>query len=616
MESPAGRPDLDAIRSQLRERGYLKGPLAPAAGWLLGGLHAPSSFVRSNALGSLRVAVLGGPLIGVLAAAAVALANRPHFSQFGRFTLLAFYLTLWYTAALWLLGFAADSVLGVLARRGLVLVGGAERLAARAGLIVGAIVTIYLALLLRAHGSSRGGALAWTAWAAGVAGALLVGQAISRFMRLAALGTFIRYRSELRLPPAPALSAAGRRSRWAAAGALMLVAVALIATLAPWPFRAEAPVPPVPRPMPGRVVLVGIDGLDLAWFEAGGSAAAMPFLRQLEREGARYEVESLAPRVPPVVWTTIATGRPPEEHGIWGFQTERLPGVPARLQRTATAPLGLSPALLVPPLGARRAPISAQQRRARPIWQILDDAGLPAAVINWWATWPAASRHGATVSDRAYWRFHRGQPPNHDVAPPELQGALAARFEAPAGGDESQRLDGWHAGAAMEILRSLQPRLLMLYLPGMDILRGAVRPPDGVAVGRVAANVDRLVREIHAQLHPDDILMVLAEPGRAAAPSASGFLIVSGRRVAAGRGRLLLTGLDLMPTLLSLCGLAPARDLKGHALTEFLTADDPAALPAEPIDSYGYTEAGALEAGDESFDQEMLDRLRSLGYIR
>jgi hypothetical protein len=156
----------------------------------------------------------------------------------------------------------------------------------------------------------------------------------------------------------------------------------------------------------------------------------------------------------------------------------------------------------------------------------------------------------------------------------------------------------------------------MLYLPGMDILRGAGRPPRDEAMARVEANVDRLVREIHAQLQPDDLLLVLAEPGRAAAASASGFLIVSGSRVAGGRGRQLLTGLDLMPTLLSLCGLAPARDLAGQALTEFLAPADPAALPAEPVDSYGYAEASDIEAADEAFDQEMLDRLRSLGYIR
>jgi len=633
METPGPPHDLDAIRSQLRDRGYLRGPLAPAAGWILGGRHAPSSFLRSNAVNSLKVAALGGPMMGLLAAILIALANRPHFSQTGRFTLLALFLSCWYAAALWLIGFVVDSLLGMLARRGLVLVGSLERLAARTGLVVGAGVTIYLALLLRQHRTGAGGGRAWLAWVCAVAIALLIGQAISRFVRIGALAALIGAGVDLREQLSQGRMPGGRGVRWVAAGLLALLIAALLVALAPWPpwlMPGGDAAARTPRAMPGRIVLIGVDGLDALWFRQATRAGLMPHLARLESEAARYDVASPGPRVPPVVWTTIATGRPPEEHGIWGFQSERLPGIAVQVQRTTRAPLGLSPSLLLPPLGARAAPISASLRRARAIWEILDEAGLSAVVVNWWATWPAASRHGVTISDRAFWRFHKGVPPSRDVAPPGLESALATQYASDCArleqrrvawmgpavpeAEDPLRLDGWHAESVSELMRASRRRLTMLYLPGLDIVRGRAGPTAARGAEQVASQVDLLVHELLAMLDPADILMVLGEPGRT--PGDAGFLLISGDRVVAGQRARTLTHLDFMPTLLALCGLPPARDLAGRPALEFLERGDEATLVADSIESYGFGEAAQLDPGEDLFDEEMLDRLRSLGYIR
>ncbi|RMF27502.1 MAG: hypothetical protein D6759_17575 [Chloroflexi bacterium] len=75
------------------------------------------------------------------------------------------------------------------------------------------------------------------------------------------------------------------------------------------------------------------------------------------------------------------------------------------------------------------------------------------------------------------------------------------------------------------------------------------------------------------------------------------------------------TVLDVVPTLLALLDFPVARDMDGQVLTE---AIDPAYLQAHPlrtIETYdeGLTQAEAVE--EEEVPQEVMDRLRALGYV-
>ncbi|MFQ5700918.1 MAG: hypothetical protein ACE5HU_03640, partial [Acidobacteriota bacterium] len=124
--------DLEALREQLRRLGYLKGPFS---GWLFHGQAGRWAWLRTGARASLRAGMLGGPLLAVPAAIGVAIAHWPQISAPRDLLGLFAYLVLVLGGGLALLEFLTDVVLVGLARRGLVLLGRAERLAGRLGLL-------------------------------------------------------------------------------------------------------------------------------------------------------------------------------------------------------------------------------------------------------------------------------------------------------------------------------------------------------------------------------------------------------------------------------------------------------------------------------------------------
>ena len=144
-----------------------------------------------------------------------------------------------------------------------------------------------------------------------------------------------------------------------------------------------------------HVVLVGIDGADWDMIDALGARGRVPNLARLKREGAWARLRSSVPTLSPLLWTTVATGKTPDRHGINDF-------------------------LVADPRTGRKVPINSTFRRTKAIWNILTEAGLPSDIIAWWATWPAESIQGHLISDRvAYSTFDLSRQKQGAVHPPE-----------------------------------------------------------------------------------------------------------------------------------------------------------------------------------------------------
>lgn len=623
---------LETVRRRLRELGYLKDPVS---GWLVSA-RGGGSRIRIVLGLSARTGLIGGALLAIPAAVAIIAGAPGAVATFPEFLLLLGWLILFLGSVLAITEIAAELILSAIAHRGMVLVGRMERLAGRVGLLFTIATTLYLAALLRggrirAHPDERG-LTAWLLWIAALLAALGAGHVIGRLTRLGSLVTLMMDGES----SPPHESTSGRPGTRRAGRGILLTASLLLAVAVPIVFllpgrgvRQASVFEPVGRP--GKVVLVGVDGLSPDALDAIDDHH--PALSRIAARSAWYDVRR-EPGIPPSVWTTIATGRSPSDHGVTAYSGYRLPGLAAPVQTPVTGP-SFSPGMLLPPVF--RAPVSSNVRRAPAVWEILAGAGREGGVVNWWATWPAVSEGGIVVSERAYVRFLAGTEPDRDVSPPDLQRALASRFTADHeeaarrleslraaidGGRSGRDLlshqagmtDGYHGLVAARLLRERALRLLMLYLPGLDILgvRGEPGPARDVLIGQI----DGILTDLEASMGPMDLMMLVADPGRSESDS-PGRLLIWGERVSVPGRRGDVRSEQIAPTVLALSGFPVAEDMPGAPLLDFLPPGDPAAAGVASIATYGDRSpenGGTLP--DDSLDDEVLDRLRSLGYIR
>ena len=88
----------------------------------------------------------------------------------------------------------------------------------------------------------------------------------------------------------------------------------------PQPRPPAAPHPEVLAAAQPRVIVVGWDGADWALLDPLLEAGRLPHLKSLLEKGAQARLETYRPRASPLLWTTIATGLTPPEHGVVDFQ--------------------------------------------------------------------------------------------------------------------------------------------------------------------------------------------------------------------------------------------------------------------------------------------------------
>jgi predicted AlkP superfamily phosphohydrolase/phosphomutase/tetratricopeptide (TPR) repeat protein len=149
-----------------------------------------------------------------------------------------------------------------------------------------------------------------------------------------------------------------------------------------------------------RLLLIGWDAADWQVITPLIDAGQMPALAEMIEKGAMGNLATLQPVISPMLWTSIATGKTADKHGIFGFVEKD------------------------PETGNAR-PSSAVSRRTKAIWNIFQQArGWRCHVSNWWASHPAEPLDGITVSN-VFFRTKQIGPnswrvPAHSVHPPEL----------------------------------------------------------------------------------------------------------------------------------------------------------------------------------------------------
>ncbi len=433
--------------------------------------------------------------------------------------------------------------------------------------------------------------------------------------------------------------------------------------------RRENPLRATYQPPEWNLLVIGVDSADWDLMTPLMESGALPHLRALRDRGAWAALRSMTPTLSPLLWTTIATGKPPEDHGIMDF-----------LQRD--------------PETGQEVPISRLFRRVKGLWNIAGDFGLTSLTVGWWATWPAERVNGWMVSDRvAYSLFdvHLGGQAAGMVHPPSLLERLpdlmmsedAITYDDLRGlvdvpreeFDRARRLldtaEGYrdpvshlikvlastlsYHRIARDVIERDHPAMSLVYFEGLDEVNHrfahylppamAHAPPVGPelrrAFGEAVPNFyrlqDRLVGELVAAAGPGAVVVVLSDHGFANGEerpadvppdvegkpgrwhTLDGALIVSGPPIARGRVGRSVDLIDIAPTVLALLRLPAAADMPGRIVTDLFVGGAPP--PAAVVSIASYEEVGEpLEGGPGGLaatsDPEVIEKLQALGYIQ
>ncbi|MFH1862979.1 MAG: alkaline phosphatase family protein [bacterium] len=147
-----------------------------------------------------------------------------------------------------------------------------------------------------------------------------------------------------------------------------------------------------------RVAIIGWDGAEWSVINELLAKGDMPNLKKLIDSGVSAPFRSLPELKSPLIWTSIATGKVPEKHGIQDFGCFQFPGM---LNSFTDYPDGIGfYGLISRFMSQADLPVSSSVRRSEAIWNILSRAEIPVGIVGWWASWPAETVKGFVLSDR------------------------------------------------------------------------------------------------------------------------------------------------------------------------------------------------------------------------
>jgi len=127
-------------------------------------------------------------------------------------------------------------------------------------------------------------------------------------------------------------------------------------------------------PLSKKILLVGWDAADWKVITPLMDAGKMPNLQKFADGGVVGNLSTLYPVLSPMLWTSIATGKRADKHGIHGFAEPD------------------------PETGGVR-PVTSLGRKTKAIWNILNQQGLRSNIVSWWPSYPAEPINGVMVSN-------------------------------------------------------------------------------------------------------------------------------------------------------------------------------------------------------------------------
>ncbi|MEM8963080.1 MAG: alkaline phosphatase family protein [Acidobacteriota bacterium] len=359
-----------------------------------------------------------------------------------------------------------------------------------------------------------------------------------------------------------------------------------------------------------------------------------PFFARIRSEGV---TGGLIPPADPhrsARWTTIATGKHPFLHGIVDDNLWTAPFLSSTELRMLPRGLGFEHW----GVAETRRPVTASDRQAMTLWEILARVGLSVEVVGWPVSDPAPESVRVHLSDTF---FVTGGVETDDqgpmierarlfqARPSRLDPTLTARFgdDPPEGILDAVAQDEWRRNLAYFLAaQTPPPDALFVRLPGLEAvseatfgawytiafegIQDARAEPEAQRLAAYYSWLDEVVAGLWEQLPEPRVLVIVAPAGSGpppawrrawdqwsgratttAGPEGPGIIMIFGDGIEPGQVLGDVDPVDIVPTLLYALGLPVADDLSGATLTDVFDASTLARQPLLLVPSYeGLTE--------------------------
>ncbi|MDI6809292.1 MAG: alkaline phosphatase family protein [Candidatus Eisenbacteria bacterium] len=156
-----------------------------------------------------------------------------------------------------------------------------------------------------------------------------------------------------------------------------------------------------------KIVFIGVDAGDWLIINPLIAKGKLPNFKKIVEGGAAGPLQSINPMISPLLWTTMATGKLPEEHGIL----------------TCT---------VIDPNTNTQIPVTRMYRKVDAIWNMMSDYGRTVDMVGYLATYPAEKINGTMVTDRVGYIAFAATPVQGDapipgaISPPERYEEIAS----------------------------------------------------------------------------------------------------------------------------------------------------------------------------------------------
>jgi len=201
-----------------------------------------------------------------------------------------------------------------------------------------------------------------------------------------------------------------------------------------------------------KILLIGLDGAGWNVMMPIIQEGKLPNIKSLMDNGCWGNLETIKGSMSEIIWTTIATGKSADAHGI----TDNLMKEPDTNE-------------MIPP--------TSNLRRVKAIWNILSEHKKKVGIVGYKVSWPAEKVNGVTISDRAdessYFSWHYSEPPFTTLCSEQIFNDFKNEKNTLVTLDQGRwvlKKDMFMSNFAKYLLKNKEFDFFCLYLGGIDVL--------------------------------------------------------------------------------------------------------------------------------------------------